>query len=86
MLCMFLARDADLLMLPLVFHDFGPEMTEDEIVEIAGTLKDPRSPPPSMPSEDEHSPYNVLDSDDGAAVCDDTPFMVLDSDDSTVDE
>ena len=55
-------------------------------MEIAGTLKDPRSPPPSMPSEDEHSPYNVLDSDDRAAVCGDTPFMVLDSDDSTVDE
>ena len=65
---------------------FGPEMTEDEIVEIAGTWKDPRSPPPSMPSEDEHSSYNVLDSDNRAAVCDDTPFMVLDSDDSTVDE
>ena len=65
---------------------FGPEMTEDEIVEIAGTLKDPRSPPPSMPSEKETSPYMVLDSDDRAAVCDDTPFMFLGSDDSTVDE
>ena len=61
-------------------------MTDDEIVEIAGSLKDPRSPPPSIPREDERSPYMVLDSDDRAAVCDDTPFMALDSDDSTVDE
>lgn len=57
---------------------FGPEMTEDEIVEIAGTLKDPRSPPPSIPSEDEHSPYMVLDSDDSTVDVEDTTYMVLD--------
>jgi hypothetical protein len=53
-------------------------MTEDEIVEIAGTLKDPRSPPPSIPSEDEHSPYMVLDSDDSTVDVEDTTYMVLD--------